>query len=108
LERCTKTLKAGELETNPKESRCAASHRAPNAAEAKINAARKQQDRWSRNQSEACSDAPLFWERAIEVAKRGAALLSVFVSGSAHCGGVHPYNEFFPFVYDLRTGRAVK
>jgi hypothetical protein len=81
---------------------------APNAAEAKINAALDRQDLWARKAAEGCSEPDMFWERTVEVTKRGPALLSVFVSESADCGGVHPYNEFFPLVYDLRTGDAVK
>jgi hypothetical protein len=81
---------------------------APNAAEAKINAALDRQDLWARKAAEGCSEPDMFWERTVEVTKRGPALLSVFVSESAGCGGVHPYNEFFPLVYDLRTGDAVK
>jgi hypothetical protein len=91
---------------------------APTAAEAKINAALDRQDRWARKTAEGCSGEPesddlvnhgaMYWERTVEVTKSGPALLSVFVSESADCGGVHPYNEFFPLVYDLRTGDAVK
>jgi hypothetical protein len=49
----------------------------------------------------------LFSERTIEVTQRGPALLSLLVSEAADCGGVHPFNESYPLVYDLRTGTFV-
>jgi hypothetical protein len=81
---------------------------APNAAETKINAALERQDLWARKTAEGCSEPDMYWERTVEVTKSGPALLSVLVSDSADCGGVHPFNLFFPLVYDLRTGDAVK
>jgi hypothetical protein len=81
---------------------------APNTAEAKINAALDRQDLWVRKAAEACSEPDMFWKRVVEVTKSGPALLSVVVSDSADCGGVHPFNELFPLVYDLRTGDTVR
>ena len=81
---------------------------APNTAEAKINAALDRQDLWVRKAAEACSEPDMFWKRVVEVTKSGPALLSVLVSDSADCGGVHPFDEAFPLVYDLRTGDAVR
>jgi hypothetical protein len=81
---------------------------APNAAEAKINAALDRQDLWARKTAEGCSEPDMYWERTVEVTKSGPALLSVLVSENADCAGVHPFSEFFPLVYDLRTGDAVK
>jgi hypothetical protein len=81
---------------------------APNAAEAKINAALNRQDIWVRKAAEACSGPDMFWKRDVEVTKSGPALLSVLVSDSGDCGGVHPFDETFPLVYDLRTGNAVR
>jgi hypothetical protein len=81
---------------------------APNAAEAKINAALDRQDLWVRKAAEACSGPDVFWKRDVEVTKSGPALLSMLVSDSADCGGVHPFDEAFPLVYDLRTGDAVR
>ncbi|WP_263416813.1 hypothetical protein [Terriglobus albidus] len=81
---------------------------APNIAEAKINAALDRQDLWVRKAAEACSGPGMFWKRVVTVTKSGPALLSVLVSDSADCGGVHPFDETFPLVYDLRTGDAVR
>ena len=80
----------------------------PNTAEAKINAALDRQNLWVRKAAEACSGPDMFWKRVVEVTKSGPALLSVLVSDSADCGGVHPFDETFPLVYDLRTGDAVR
>ena len=80
----------------------------PNAAEAKINAALDRQDLWVKQQAEACSGSHMFWKRVVEVKKSGPALLSVLVSDGGDCGGVHPFDETFPLVYDLRTGDAVR
>src|SRR5258706_121379 len=62
------------------------------------------------NSSQAFGDNSGFriWKRVVEVTKSGPALLSVLVSDSADCGGVHPFDETFPLVYDLRTGDAVR
>jgi hypothetical protein len=81
---------------------------APNIAEAKINAALGRQDLWVRKAAEACSGPDMSWKRVVEITKSGPALLSVLVSDSADCGGVHPFDEAFPLVYDLRTGDAVR
>src|SRR5258707_11034003 len=81
---------------------------APNIAEAKINAALDRQDLWVRKAAEECSGPDMFWKRVVEVTKSGPALLSVLVSDSADCGGVHPFDETFALVYDLRTGDAVR
>jgi hypothetical protein len=81
---------------------------APNAAEAKINAALDRQDLWVRKAAEACSGPDMLWKRDVEVTKSGPALLSVLVSDSGDCGGVHPFDETFPLVYDLRTGNDVR
>ena len=81
---------------------------APNAAEAKINATLDRQDVWAKKAAEACSGPDMFWKRVVEVTKSGPALLSVLVSDSADCGGVHPFDETFPLVYDLRTDNAVR
>jgi len=80
----------------------------PNTAEAKINAALDRQDLWVRKAAEACGGPDMFWKRVVEVTKSGPALLSVLVSDSADCGGVHPSDEDFALVYDLRTGDAVR
>jgi hypothetical protein len=80
----------------------------PNTAEAKINAALERQDLWVGKAAEACSGPDMFWKRAVEVTKSGPALLSMLVSDGADCGGVHPFDETFPLVYDLRTGDAVR
>ena len=81
---------------------------APNAAEAKINAALDRQDLWVRKAAEGCSGPDMYWKRVVEVTKSGPALLSVLVSDSGDCGGVHPFDETFPLVYDLRTGDVVR
>lgn len=81
---------------------------APNAAEAKINAALDRQDLWVRKAADGCSGADMFWKRVVEVTKSGPALLSILVTDSGDCGGVHPFDETFPLVYDLRTGDAVR
>ncbi len=81
---------------------------APNAAEEKINAALDRQDIWARKAAEGCSGPEMYWKRVVEVTKSGPTLLSVLVSDSADCGGVHPFSETFPLVYDLRTGDAVR
>ena len=81
---------------------------APNIAEAKINAAVDRQDLWVRKAAEACNGPDMFWKRVVEVTKSGPALLSVLVSDSVDCGGVHPFDEAFALVYDLRTGDAVR
>jgi hypothetical protein len=81
---------------------------APNTAEAKINAALDRQDLWVGKAAEACSGPGMFWKRVVEVTKSGPALLSMLVSDSADCGGVHPFDEAFALVYDLRTGDAVR
>src|SRR5258706_1526001 len=44
---------------------------APNAAEAKINAALDRQDVWARKAAEACSGPDMFWKRVVEVTNGG-------------------------------------
>jgi hypothetical protein len=81
---------------------------APNIAEAKINAVLDRQNLWVRKAAEACNGPDMLWKRVVEVTKSGPALLSVLVLDSADCGGVHPFDEAFALVYDLRTGDAVR
>ena len=82
----------------------------PSASEAKINASLATFDRLTKMR--VCTGADdeghdLFWKRTIEITLRGPALLSLLVSEAADCGGVHPFNETYPLVYDLRTGTFV-
>jgi hypothetical protein len=81
---------------------------APNTAETKINAALDRQNLWVGKAAESCSGPGMFWKRVVEVTKSGPALLSMLVSDTADCGGVHPFDEAFALVYDLRTGDAVR
>jgi hypothetical protein len=80
----------------------------PDTAGAKINAALDRQDLWVRKTAEGCTGGDMFWKRTVAVTKSGPALLSLLVSDSADCGGVHPFDETFPLVYDLRTGDTVR
>lgn len=79
----------------------------PAPAGIRINAALGREDLRARKQVAACSDPPMYWKREVEVTMQGPALLSFLVKDSADCGGVHPFHEIFPLVYDLRTGEAV-
>jgi hypothetical protein len=50
----------------------------------------------------------MYRKREVRVTRRGPAVLALLVIDSADCGGVHPFGETFPLVYDLRRGKLVK
>lgn len=85
----------------------------PNAARAKVNSALAREDQLVSKAAAACSGLDddghsMFWERTIQIMKRGPALLYLLISDSAASGGVHPFDDAFSLVWDLRTGEVVR
>jgi hypothetical protein len=80
----------------------------PSAIQARINGDLARQDRRVKQQAAACREPQMHWERKVEVNMQGPAVLSFLIHDSADCGGVHPFDETFPLVYDLRTGKGVR
>jgi hypothetical protein len=86
----------------------------PDAADKKINAALAGFDHSARQERLGCIRAgqkengePGSMDRQIDVTMRGPVYFSILVFDGLDCGGVHPYNEQFPLVFDLRTGEIV-
>ena len=77
------------------------------AAERRVNAAMDRLDAAGRTAAAACRGKGQSWERETRVTMRGPGYISYEVADAFDCGGVHPDNDGYTVVYDLRTGRPV-